>query len=115
MVSSGASIAPYQGWSAYGCSKAALNHLVQHLGVEEPDVTSVSVRPGVIDTDMQKAIREQHGAVMSRANHDKFTGLKADGGLRSPEEVGRVIALMALSVDASKSGKFVDWTEFKDI
>jgi NAD(P)-dependent dehydrogenase (short-subunit alcohol dehydrogenase family) len=38
---------------AYGSSKAALNHLARTLAVEEPDVTTVAVRPGVVDTDMQ--------------------------------------------------------------
>lgn len=113
MISSGAAVSSYQGWSAYGCSKAAMNHLAQDLGVEEPDVTTVAVRPGVIDTDMQKSIREQHGSVMNPDNHAKFTSLKADGGLVEPETVSKVIAQMSLSLPHDQSGKFIQWSDFK--
>jgi len=38
-------------------SKAALNMFGNILGVEEPEITTVSVRPGVVDTEMQAVIR----------------------------------------------------------
>ena len=47
-VSSGAAVAGYQGWGAYGASKAALNHLCVTLATEEEGVIAVAVRPGVI-------------------------------------------------------------------
>lgn len=47
-VSSGAAVTGYQGWGAYGASKAALNHLCVTLAVEEEGVITVAVRPGVI-------------------------------------------------------------------
>lgn len=47
-VSSGAAVTGYQGWGAYGASKAAMNHLSLTLAVEEPNITSVAIRPGVI-------------------------------------------------------------------
>lgn len=47
-VSSGAAETPYQGWGAYGSSKAAMNHLNATLAAEEPEIMSIAVRPGVI-------------------------------------------------------------------
>lgn len=47
-VSSGAAVTGYEGWGAYGSSKAALNHLATTLASEEKEITSVSIRPGVI-------------------------------------------------------------------
>lgn len=58
-VSSGASVHPYHGWSAYGSSKAALNHLANTIQAEEPDLFAVSIAPGVVDTEMQSDIREK--------------------------------------------------------
>ncbi|KAK3203143.1 hypothetical protein GRF29_112g307935 [Pseudopithomyces chartarum] len=92
LTSSGASIAAYQGWGAYGAGKAVFNHLALTLAVEEPDVVTVSVRPGVVDTEMQRAIREQHGSAMSEKDRAKFKGLKEEGGLLRPEQPGNVIA-----------------------
>ncbi|RUS19392.1 hypothetical protein BC937DRAFT_87567 [Endogone sp. FLAS-F59071] len=45
--------------SVWQVSKAALNHLVQTLAVEEPDVTTIALRPGAVDTEMQAVIRSQ--------------------------------------------------------
>lgn len=39
-------------------SKAALNHLATTLAVEEPDITTIAFRPGVVATDMQKSARD---------------------------------------------------------
>lgn len=47
-VSSGAAVTGYQGWGAYGASKAAMNHLSITLAAEEPDITSIAIRPGVM-------------------------------------------------------------------
>lgn len=59
MVSSGAATGGVAGWGAYSASKAALNSLVRTLGNEEPEVVTVAVRPGVLEGDMQAAIRTQ--------------------------------------------------------
>lgn len=59
MVSSGAASGGVQGWGAYSASKAALNSVVRTLGNEEPDVVSIALRPGVVDTEMQEIIRDK--------------------------------------------------------
>ncbi|KAJ9052835.1 hypothetical protein DSO57_1030149 [Entomophthora muscae] len=56
-VSSGASTNPYTGWSSYCCTKAALNMFTMCLAKEHPDILTLSIRPGVVDTEMQTLIR----------------------------------------------------------
>ncbi|EHK99095.1 putative Uncharacterized oxidoreductase [Glarea lozoyensis 74030] len=73
-TSSGAAVGAYSTWGAYGSSKAALHHLTMTLNVEEPDITSISVRPGVVDTDMQKVVRG-HSTVMDAKDAEKFKTL----------------------------------------
>ncbi|KAK6347797.1 hypothetical protein TWF718_005622 [Orbilia javanica] len=111
MVSSGAAVGAYTGWGAYGASKAALNHLNQTLAVEEPDIVTVAIRPGVVDTDMQTALREVHGNVMKPEEHAKFLNLKKNGGIVKPEDVGAVLGNLGLRAGKELSGKFLNWND----
>lgn len=111
LTSSGASLNAYQGWGAYGAGKAVLNHLALTLAVEEPDITTISVRPGVVDTEMQREIREKHKETMSAKDAEKFAGLKKEGGLLRPEQPGYVIAKLAVGAGKEFSGKFLNWND----
>ena len=106
LTSSGAAVGAYATWGAYGASKAVLNHLAMTLAVEEPDVTTVSIRPGVVDTEMQREIRELHNQAMDAKDAAKFAGLKTNGGLLKPEQPGNVIARLVLSAPIALSGGF---------
>ena len=91
-----------------------LNHLALTLSVEEPDVTTISIRPGVVDTEMQREIREVHHERMSEKDRAKFAGLKRDGGLLRPEQPGHVIAKLAVATDEDVkglSGRFLSWND----
>ncbi|KAF1978346.1 NAD(P)-binding protein [Bimuria novae-zelandiae CBS 107.79] len=111
LVSSGAAVSAYQGWGAYGSGKAVLNHLALTLSVEEPDVTSISLRPGVVDTEMQREIRETHKKAMSDKDAEKFAGFKKDGALLKPEQPGHVVAKLAVGAEKELSGKFLSWDD----
>ena len=106
-TSSGAAIKAYTGWGAYGATKAAMNHLALTLGVEEPDVTTIAVRPGVVDTDMQRDIREVHSASMQEKDVARFIQEHKEGTLLRPEQPGHVIAKLALDGPRELSGKFL--------
>lgn len=54
-VTSDAAVEPYEGWGAYGASKAALEHLARVLAEEEPDLTVHRVDPGDLRTAMHQA------------------------------------------------------------
>ncbi|KAF2644716.1 NAD(P)-binding protein [Massarina eburnea CBS 473.64] len=111
LTSSGAAISAYQGWGCYGAGKAVLNHLALTLSAEEPDVITVSIRPGVVDTEMQREIREVHNKAMSETDAAKFSGLKTDGGLLKPEQPGHVIANLVVGAEQELNGKFLSWND----
>lgn len=115
-TSSGASTSAYTTWGAYGSAKAALNHLALTLGTEEKEITTISVRPGVVDTEMQRDIREKHNTLMTKTDAAKFAELKTSGGLLKPEQPGHVMAKLVLDAPTSLSGKFLTWNadELKD-
>lgn len=76
------------------------------LAVEEPDVTTMSIRPGVVDTDMQIEVRG-HNSVMDVKDVQKFKSLHEEGKLLKPELPGNVIARLAVGGEKELSGKFL--------
>ncbi|PLB44960.1 short-chain dehydrogenase [Aspergillus steynii IBT 23096] len=109
-TSSGASTTPYRGWGLYGATKAAMNHLALTLGAEELDVTSVSIQPGVVDTEMQREIREDHATNLDAEFHSKFTTLHKEGNLLKPEQPGHVIAKLVIDAPNSLTGRYLRWS-----
>ncbi|KAH6718466.1 hypothetical protein BKA61DRAFT_599661 [Leptodontidium sp. MPI-SDFR-AT-0119] len=110
LTSSGASSNTYSTWGAYGSAKAALNHLAGTLATEEPLITTVSVRPGVVDTDMQVEVRGNN-TVMDSKDAEKFKSLHEEGKLLRPEQPGNVIARLAVGAKKELSGKFLSWND----
>ena len=53
-ITSDASVEPYEGWGAYGASKAALDHLTRILATEQPDLRVYAVDPGDMRTTMHQ-------------------------------------------------------------
>ncbi len=110
-ISSGAAVHAYPTWGAYCSAKAALNQLAAVLALEEPEVTTLAFRPGVVDTDMQAFIREQGRGVMPPALHQRFVEYQRQGRLHAPEAVGRAVAQIALEAPAEWSGQFIAFYE----
>jgi NAD(P)-dependent dehydrogenase (short-subunit alcohol dehydrogenase family) len=54
-VSSDAAVEHYEGWGAYGASKAALDHLVGTFAAEHPSLRWYAVDPGDMRTAMHQA------------------------------------------------------------
>ena len=79
------------------------------LGAEEPDITSVSIRPGMVDTEMQRALREDHGTALDAEMHSKFTGVYKNGKLLKPEQPGHVMAKLVLDAPKEISGRFYSY------
>ena len=93
MLSSGAACTIYEGWSAYGAGKAALDQWVRTVGAEQTrrggNCRILSVAPGVVETGMQQQIRE-----VSPENFpsvQRFRELKEQKLLRDPTEAARDI------------------------
>jgi NAD(P)-dependent dehydrogenase (short-subunit alcohol dehydrogenase family) len=77
------------------------------LAIEEPDVTTVSIRPGTVDTEMQRELREIHQAAMDKKDAEKFASLKSGGKLLRPDQPGNVLAKLAVDAPSGLRGKFL--------
>lgn len=86
-ISSGAARRPIAGWTAYCCTKAAIDMHVRCVNLEhatEPHpVRAVSLAPGVIDTDMQANIRTAPESDFPDV--ERFRSLKTEGKLVTSE------------------------------
>lgn len=95
-ISSGAALNPYNGWSLYCSGKAGLEHYVRCVAEEQKQQTrpviAVNVNPGVIDTDMQSAIRATDETRFPQIS--KFVDYKNKGVLQSPASVAEAISLI---------------------
>lgn len=108
-ISSGAATGNIAAWGPYNTSKAAMNSLCRTLASEEPDVTCIALRPGVVDTEMQGVLRELGAAHMKEADHKKFVNQHSESTLLKPEVSGYVTAALAVKAPKSMSGQFVSW------
>ncbi len=57
-ISSGAALRPIASWGTYCQSKAALDMLTKIINQEHNSIKAYSIYPGVVDTEMQKKIRD---------------------------------------------------------
>ncbi|KKZ62441.1 hypothetical protein EMCG_03143 [[Emmonsia] crescens] len=108
-TSSGAATSATTGWGLYGSTKAALNHLNMTVALEEPDITSISIRPGMVDTQMQEELRAKHMDVLGPVDGQRFLDAYNKGKLLKPEQPGHVIAKLVLDAPQELSGKFLTW------
>jgi benzil reductase ((S)-benzoin forming) len=93
MISSGAAHSVYEGWSAYGAGKAAVDQWVRTAGAEQARrggrVRVVSIAPGIVATAMQEQIRATPAARFPEVA--RFVELHRTGQLREPRAVAREI------------------------
>jgi benzil reductase ((S)-benzoin forming) len=86
-ISSGAATKAIDGWAGYSASKAALNMLTQtaqnEAALDRNGIRFFAVAPGVVDTTMQKEIR--NSALSDFSSLPKFIALKENMNLSSPE------------------------------
>ena len=90
-VSSGAARNAYPGWTVYCATKAALDQHARAVLLDgDVRVRACSLAPGVIDTDMQAAIRATPDANFPM--RELFVALKEGGALDSPEDCAKKLA-----------------------
>ena len=93
-ISSGAAHRAPGGWSVYGATKRAGEAFVEALAAQhEGDgrVRAASVNPGVMDTDMQGALRRYAEGPAFFPDGDRFVALHERGDLAPPADVARRI------------------------
>ena len=84
-LDSGAADFPLRGWGNYCASKAYMNAFLSVVSLENQDYKVVSFDPGVMDTGMQKQIRETEKHVFDQV--DQFISYKEEKQLVSPSVV----------------------------
>lgn len=97
-VSSGAGRHPITGWAAYCTAKAGLDHFSRVAAEDEKLLPNpariVSLAPGVIDTDMQRALRASDESGFP--DKARFVELKESGQLASARDAAaRCLAYLA--------------------
>lgn len=105
-VSSGAATKHYAAWGSYGSGKAAVNSISAHIALEEPDITSVAVAPGRVNTEMQGVLRSAGRDSMDKAQYESFAKAYEEGTLLRPEQPGHVMARFVANPLKELSGKF---------
>lgn len=110
-VSSGAAQHVISAASAYCAAKAGLNQFTRVLAAEEPDITSIAVRPGVVDTRMQELLRQKGPQKMLPEHAAYYEDLKSDGRLEPPHVPARSIAWLALHAPHQWSGAFMNYDD----
>lgn len=110
-ISSGAAVTAMAGWSAYCVSKAGLNHLTAVLAEEEPEIIPIAVRPGKVDTAMQKQVRSLGANGMKPDQHAQFVSYYERGELMPPEIPARALAILALYAKDAWRGRFISWDD----
>ena len=94
-ISSGAATNPYEGWAAYCASKAAVDQLTRVVALEEArhGLAAYAVSPGLVDTDMQAAIRATDRASFPQV--DRFRRAATEHRFNSPAWVAAHILALA--------------------
>ncbi|KAG0300937.1 hypothetical protein BGZ99_003601, partial [Dissophora globulifera] len=83
------------------------------FAMEEPELTTVSIRPGVVDTDMTATVRKEGVENMTPDQYALFSSEKTDKSLTiiHPDEPGHVVASLAVNAPASVHGKNLSWDD----
>lgn len=84
-----------------------MNSLAQTLAAEVEEVTSISIAPGVVDTEMQRELRDVHSSSMKEQDAARFHNLHKEGGLLKPEQPGNLMARLVLNAPKELSGRFI--------
>ena len=88
-ISSGAAQYPIASWSSYCASKAGLEMITRVIGEEHPEVEAYAIAPGIVNTAMQKDIREAKEELFTDVA--RFKSYFENGELSSPEDISEKI------------------------
>jgi NAD(P)-dependent dehydrogenase (short-subunit alcohol dehydrogenase family) len=102
-ISSGAATKPYVGWAAYCAAKAAVEQLTRVVALEEAPhgLSAFAVSPGLVDTDMQAAVRAADDTSFPEV--ERFRRAAAEHRFNSPAWVGSHILALAFGDERPES------------
>lgn len=104
-IGSGAGRKAYPGWSVYGATKAALDRHAACAAAE--GVCALSVAPGVVDTEMQRSIRETDAADFPL--QAQFARLHDTRALTSASQAAKDVAALIAAADGGHV-----WADVRD-
>jgi len=91
-ISSGAAKVPIAGWNSYCSAKAGLDMLSKCISLESPEILSLAIAPGKVDTEMQSTIRYSDENEFPRLK--EFQQYYKDDALSKPTEVAEKYKLI---------------------
>ncbi len=107
-ISSGAGKNPIEGWGAYCSGKAAIDMFSKVTELEQNDckfpIKSISLSPGIIDTDMQEKIRESSQSDFKDV--ERFRDYHKNGKLQSSIQTAEKIISNLVSFYTTKEVLF---------
>lgn len=109
-LGSGAAEHHIPGMGIYGVAKAAEEYLARQLALEVPEVTCFIYRPGIVETDMQRQLREAEGGGAT-ALRPLFQGYKAQGRVLSPEQSARALVRILGGEPRKFHGKIATYSD----
>lgn len=97
----------WQGWGAYGASKAALDQLMRTIAAEEPDggPTILSFVPGLTDTGMQEGLRA--ATPEDFPDVEKFKRWHERGASKRPAKVAEALEIVLARPRSELHGQVV--------
>ncbi len=108
-ISSGAATKPYEGWSVYCTSKAAIDMMTKAIAAEQNEldngVKCNAIYPGVVDTNMQTNIRKTEKKDFKSLQ--RFIDLKKNNELYTPKFVANSIYKIDVN-NKLKNGDIID-------
>ena len=106
-ISSGAANRSIHGWSAYCVAKAGLEMWTMCMAEEGVDrnISAISIAPGIVNTDMQKDIRNAEET--SFPSLSNFIEYYENGDLTNPDDVAKTLLPFCLS-NAGETGQRLD-------
>lgn len=110
-TSSGVANIPYAGFANYCASKAAMNAILGVLAQEEPDIITLAVSPGVVQTEMSTNFVTQGRPFMTTAQATAMEQMLQSSNIIKPESVAETFAKLALAAPKEKSGRSILWSE----
>jgi NAD(P)-dependent dehydrogenase (short-subunit alcohol dehydrogenase family) len=97
---------------AYCCTKASVEMLAAVLGQEEPAVTTLAVRPGIVETEMlESLIDEAAESVLSGEQVAFLRGVDKLEAWQPAEALGDLV----LGAAHEHSGRCIDWVDADQI
>lgn len=101
---------PRPNLTPYMVAKAGVSHFTRQLSreVKEFNIQVNAIHPGVMDTKMQKELRE---AGTEAIGTDMFERMKAEGILHSPDEPAQLVLFLATKAADGITGEFLSFDD----